>query len=88
VDRVGGVRRLGVAAHLDVDVHGAAAEPAGVDGVEDGDAGAVRPLDPAREGAGPVRDSRVDAARVRMPDVDRGARPRRGGSTAPRSTPG
>jgi hypothetical protein len=61
--------------HLHVDVDRPAHVPAGIDGAEDGEALRVGSLDPAHEGAarGARAEAGVDAGRVGVPDVDRGA---------------
>src|SRR5919199_1276820 len=56
--------------HLDVDVHGPALVPAGVDRLERSDPARVRPLDAAHEGARVAVDAGVGAERVAVPDVD------------------
>src|SRR5206468_1268186 len=69
--------------HLDVDVHRAAAVPAWVDGAEAREALRVGPLDAAHEGPAPGAgtEAGVDAARVRVPDVDRGSPDRPAGGS-------
>src|SRR5712691_2975827 len=73
-EELAGVDDVAAEVDLDVDVYRAAHVPAGVDGLEDREAGGVRLLDPAHERLPDLLlDARVGAARVGVPDVDRGA---------------
>ena len=61
--------------HLHVDVHGATGVPPRIDRAEEHKSLRVRPLDPAHEApvAGALAEAGIDAACVRVPDVDCGA---------------